>query len=255
MNEPISNNKNLNFIDFLIQEFKHKQIKNNKYSLRSFARDLNINAGTLSLYLKRKRVPTLKIKNQILERLKVPLVVKTKILEQKNNQEDELFNQLECDAMTLITHWYFDAICELTRINEFKSDSKYIAEKLGITIDETNEAINSLLKENILKKTTKNKLVEVAGNDSILGNNITTEAMTRLQTQILKKALDALQSVNKISREQKSMVMAINKKDIPKVKEEIKIFHRKICKYLQRPNRSHDAVYQLVTTFFPLTID
>jgi hypothetical protein len=50
------------------------------------------------------------------------------------------------------------------------------------------------------------------------------------------------------------MVMSINRKDLPEAKAKIKEFHQDLCKFLQRPNRDADEVYQLITTLFPLTV-
>ena len=149
--------------------------------------------------------------------------------------------------------WWYDAIIELIHTKGFIPKEEFVAARLGITIDEAKQSIARLVSLGLIKIMPNKSWVASNENTIIYGEEQTNLAFLKLQRQLLDKAIDALERVAKKHRQQSSMLMAINKKDLPEVRKRIKDFHHDLCKFLERPNREADEVYQLVTTIFPLT--
>ena len=64
----------IDLIDLLNNEFKHRYENNPHYSLRAFARDLDVQPATLSHILNRKRVPSNEFKNKSYKALELSKV-------------------------------------------------------------------------------------------------------------------------------------------------------------------------------------
>lgn len=243
----------LDLIELLNIEFGRKCEKNKSYSLRAFARDLDVQPATLSHIMKRKRAPSPEFRQKVYSALKLSI-------DQRNyleNRPDEVFKftKKEMDVFLSLSEWYYDAIIELIRTKGFESQSEYVAKRLGLSLEEADGAVKRLLQMGIMKKMPNKTWVATSENVIMYGGDQTTFALQKLQRQLMEKAIWSLEHVPKKDREQASMVMAINKKDLPEAKKRIKEFHQDICKFLQRPNRDAEEVYQLITALFPLTME
>lgn len=242
----------LDLIELLNVEFGRKCEKNKSYSLRAFARDLGVQAATLSHIMKRKRVPSPDFKEKVYAALKLSIDQRNYL----NSKSDEVFQftKKELDVFLSLSDWYYDGIIELIRTKGFESDIEYVAKRLGITIEAADSAVKRLQQLGLLKKMPNKTWTATNENTLVYGGDQTTFALQKLQRKLMEKAIDSLENVPKKDREQASMTMAINKRDLPEAKKRIKEFHQELCKYLQRPNRDADEVYQLVTTLYPLTV-
>lgn len=65
-------------------------------------------------------------------------------------------------------------------------------------------------------------------------------------------AAKALEEVPFEKRDNSAIMMAINTKKIPEAKRRIKEFRRELCDWLQK-DASRDAVYEMVSAFYPIT--
>lgn len=242
----------LDIIELLNIEFERKCEKNKSYSLRAFARDLDVQPATLSHIMKRKRAPSPEFRQKVYSALKLSVDQKSYL----ENRPDEVFkfSKKELDVFLSLSEWYYDAILELMRVKGFESQTEFVAKRLGLGIEETEGAIKRLMQLGLLKKMPNKTWVSSTENTLMYGGDQTTFALQKLQRQLMEKAITSLETVPKKDREQASMVMAINKKDLPEAKKRIKEFHQDMCKFLQRPNRDAEEVYQMITTLFPLTV-
>ena len=149
------------------------------------------------------------------------------------------FYKRDMDVFISLSEWYFDAICELVRLKGFESNVAFVSKRLGISREEAQSSVNRLFEIGLLKETPNKTWIVPNENSIVYGGDQTNFALQRLQRQLLEKAIEALEITPK--------------KDLPEAKTKIKEFHQELCKFLQRPNRDSDEVYQLVTSFFPLT--
>ena len=128
--------------DILFQELDRRKSLNNSYSLRAFARDLDISASGLSQILSRKQGVSIKVADKIVGKLtcsenekkwfcesvgalharssKVKIKCKSKIDEYENSKTE--FSVIQLEYFKVISDWHHFAILELTHIKGFKSD-------------------------------------------------------------------------------------------------------------------------------------
>lgn len=213
--------------------------KNPRYSLRSFARFLSVEPSALSKVLNSKRRISEAFYSKISERLNwTP------------TSSDE-FKDLNLDLFEAISNWYHFAILELTSIQGFKSNARWVSARLGISIVEVRQAVETLGRLGFLLIDKNGRWVDVSGSVTTINNKFTHAAFRKLQNQILMQASDALTSTPIEERDQSAMTMAIDHTQLAVAKEEIKKFRRKLCQMLQSGKR--DSVYQLSISLFPVT--
>ncbi|MDH4469339.1 MAG: TIGR02147 family protein [Bacteriovoracaceae bacterium] len=244
-------NTNLNFRLFLQNQFLERCRRNPKYSLRAFAKFLEVDASTLSQILREKRSLSITLQRSFAQRLGVdPKEVEnlptTKTKKEKNVRE------LALDAFQVIADWYHYAIFELITVKGFKNDSKWIAKTLSISSTEVSIALERLVRLDLIKIDSSGKLTQGTPLVTTTGNPYTATAFRKLQHQVLGKASAALEEIPMELRDQSSMTFAINTKQLNEAKKRIKNFRRGLCDYLQK-TKDRDAVYQLGISFYPVT--
>lgn len=246
--------------DLLKTELVRRCEKNPSYSLRSFAKSLELSPAFVSKLLKGDRAFTEKTIHLLSEKLALaPDQVQRfkKNLKSKKWEaaaKDIGYRQIGLDQFQLISDWYHFAILELVTVRNFKSDPAWIAEQLGISSYQASDALDRLLRLNYLKKGPRGKVILVEENSTIVGPEIAVPATRKQQMQILEKSLEALSQIPIEQRSQSSSTMAIPSDRLDEAKEIITEFRRKMASVMQRPGE-RDSVYQLSISFFPLTIN
>ncbi len=262
----------LDYRSFLKKELAHRCGVNAKYSLRAFARDLEIDPGRLSRVLNGKQGISLKKAERFSHRLAlnpsetnwfVTAVtaqdsrskIKRRAAEIKlsSSIEQSPNRTLQEDVFAVISDWYHYAILELCSLNNFVSTPKWIAKKLGISIHQAQEAIERL-KRLDLATTINGKLVQ---KDVVLTSthDIPSKALRDFHRQILQKTATALETQSVQERDIASLTIAVSSSDIPMIKEKIKKFRRQLNEEIERttPATSKDEVYCFSTQLFRLT--
>ena len=157
-------------IEILRRQLDNRLSRNSNYSLRAFARDIGVSPSSLSDILNGKqgfsKNKAIQIGNKLgfnpmeinyfstlaeskyARSLSNRKIAKLKLQKFLKTKETEL----SIESFKIISQWYHLAILELTKIESFESDNKWIAKKLGITIDEVRQAIERLIKMNLLEK-------------------------------------------------------------------------------------------------------
>jgi uncharacterized protein (TIGR02147 family) len=225
---------------------------NEQYSLRAFARSLSIPPSSLSEILNERRP----ISKKLGLKLGKALNMSEEHIDAFNTPKEKLevdYQQLALDSFYVISEWYHYGILQLLKTNNFNNDSKWIAERLGVTISNIDLAIDRLIRIGILEVSQNGKLKDVTdGHTSHLRSNFTSAQLKDFQIQALEKAIYSLKSVPIDLRDNTSMTFAMNKEAIPYAKEEIKKFRRKLTKKLEDFGEP-DEVYQLAISLSPLT--
>ena len=218
----------LDIIELVNIEYQRRCEKNKNYSLRAYARDLSIQPATLSHIMRRKRTLTPQIKQKIYDALKLS-VEQREYLDGQGEEDLHRFNKRAMDVFISLSEWQFDAICELVRLKGFESSVDFVAKRLGLSHEEAQSSVDRLFEMDILKESPNKTWIDSNENSIVYGGDQTSFALQRLQRQLLEKAIEAMENTPKKDREQASMVMAINKKDLPEAKARIKSFHQDMC--------------------------
>jgi transcriptional regulator with XRE-family HTH domain len=241
---------------FLQEELVRRIKSNPRYSLRAFAKFLQVDPSLLSKLLNGKRKLSANFVRQAAERLELsPEITRGFLAPDPSTEETPRggveFQQLTIDHFRLIADWYHYAIVELATLDQFRPNPTWIAETLGISVPEANFAVERLVRLGLLHREGK-KLVPCPWGVTTVGNNFTAIAFRKLQKQILTMALKALDEVPFEKRDQSSLTFAVDSRTLPLAKRRIKRFRRSLCQLMRKPGK-HDDVYHLSISLYPVT--
>src|SRR5690349_8940699 len=128
------------FRQFVQSEIARRCAKNPRYSLRACARALAMDPATLSQLVRGKR----RFTARTIRRVGTALGLDPAAVEDYVRREEKplrSLDQLEKDLAALVDEWQHRAILELTSLEEFHADSRWIARVLGTTPDQVNVAL------------------------------------------------------------------------------------------------------------------
>jgi uncharacterized protein (TIGR02147 family) len=254
--------------EYLKDELERRLQANPQYSLRAFARDIKISPQILSLVLKGKKGISSEAAIRLAERLdlsteessyfydlvelsqarteSVRQIVRYRLGRYSENQN---YRTLQEDVFKIIADWHHYALLELTFSKGFKKDPVWIAKRLGITPLEARQAIDRLLRLELLEEsdgTYKKTEVNLATTQ-----DVPSAALRKLTAQLLSKASEALQSQGVSERDFGTMTMAIDPAKLPEAKERIRKFRRELAEFLESGERTE--VYNFGTQLFRLS--
>ncbi|MBL6991572.1 MAG: TIGR02147 family protein [Bacteriovoracaceae bacterium] len=245
-----------NFREVLQTELLTRCKNNRAYSLRSYAKSLEIDPSVLSKILNGKRVIGEKLVKRLGSRLGLSPEEMQDLMpsaREVSSPKDSEYLRLSIDSFEIMANWYHYAILELMELPHFKSDPKWVANTLGITTSEVNLARERLIRVGILEITKDGQWVELTdGKMTTIGNEFSSGAFRKLQRDILQKALDALEETPMQERDQTSMTFSIDSQKLPKAREMIKDFRRTLARFLGK-SKTKDRVYHLGISLYPVS--
>lgn len=246
---------NESFRQYLQEELSERSEKNPAYSIRSFAKSLDLEPSSLAQILAGKRPLTDKMCSRIgtklgLSPLKVRALMNAKALKADDNFSK--FNKLSDDAFRVIADWHYYAILELIQVDGFKPDVKWIAHTLDLPFSKVLQAVDRLKRLNYLEITDRGKWIDHLGDTNNLGNDFKTQAFTEHQRQILAKAVEALTKTDYEERVQSSMTLVSSRERIKLAKPLILNFIEELDAFLKAGRDKKDVV-AISVSLFPLT--
>jgi transcriptional regulator with XRE-family HTH domain len=234
----------------LNRSFIAKCESNPNYSLRAYARDLEIDPTLLSRLMKGERSFSKKMTQRLLAELNLPLNESIKVLEtpSKISIKGHLLTE---NAFSPISKWYFFVILDLFLLPDFKSDAKWISQRIGLSQTETNAALQVLTDSGHINTSGK---VWVTASQNTTWTNFTSTTRDRqnYQKQLLDKAKEAIDSVDFDLRENASLTLAASTKLIPEIKKRIQKFKNELRDLIES-TEEYDEVFQVIIGYFPLT--
>lgn len=250
-----------NFRVWLQSEFADRCKKNGRYSLRAFAKFLEMDASSLSQIMSGKRP----ISNRAIDRLSLKLGAKPR--DRRNfgldrpvrlsgaieaPQKD--FYRLNLDTFTAIADWQHYAILELPFVNGFQADPKWIAKKLSITVEEAKSSVERLLRLGLLLKEGQSVVKAARHHTNAIATPVDTSSAHReLQRQLIKKSLLAIDQTEPVEKDITSMTMAIDVKNLDRARELIAKFRRDLCELLEDGEQTR--IYNLGIQLIPISED
>ncbi|WP_413290782.1 TIGR02147 family protein [Bdellovibrio sp. HCB337] len=250
-----------NFRNVLQDELTLRCSRNPNYSLRSFAKALQISPSALSAMLSGKRPITDKMKERLGLKLGLSLSELKRLHSQphgnsklKNTDGIEgSFQQITVDTFAIISEPYHYALLELMKTEGFEEEPRWIAQRLQITVSEVKFALERLERVGLIERDEKGVLTDATeGFSTDIRDGLTSQAQRRFQENSLRHAMTSVQTVPLEKRDNTSMTMAINSADLPKARKMLKTFRRRFCKDLESAPRLNE-VYQLTMAFVPIT--
>lgn len=259
----------LTYVHFLLSEFESRKTRNNSYSLRAFARDIGVKAPKLSEILRGKCGLSEKSAQMIADNLKLSAKEKELFInlvnvrharsqlvknaaKEKLNQNNlySSFSELSLESFKIISDWYHFAILELTEVSDFNSEVTWVAKRLDISTEMTENAIERLIDFGLLERNSDGLLVQTHKSLST-PSGVPSSEIKKHHRQILAKAEDSLIQDPIATRDFSAITFAIPESAFEEIQNEIKIFRRRISdKYLNHNNK--ERVYSLAIQLFPL---
>ncbi len=254
---------------FLNTKYHDRCEKNPNYSLRSFARDLEMNPSCLCNVLKGKQGLSPKSAQKIAENLKLsstekklfcnlaeaqharnPLKRKLATIRAEHSQIWEEY-KIRDDIFKVIADWYHFAIVELLYLKDFEYSIPWMARKLNIFEHEASEAIQRMLSLGLIKEKDGKLIASETGTTTIDG--VPSVTLRNFHRQVLKKAVDAINSLPVDERYVSAMTFAANKQELKAMSDYIIEFRRNFASRFCNDQPSKDAVFCLSLQLFPFT--
>ncbi len=262
-------NPNPYFIDILKNELSLRQSKNPKYSLRSFAKFINIDPSTLSRILSGQKIPSQEQSLKIISKLKLTTAQKRQFLKsigdvytskmpsRKNAKIEKILidplnriveQEIPTEIFASIADWYHYAILQLMRTDRFKSDPLWIANQLRINEEQVVAAVDRMVKLKIIE-ISNGKIFRIGPSLTTGDTQKTSEAFKQRIKQITKLSTISLDRDDIKIRSHTTMTMAIDPAKMSLAKEMIQDF-MDLLEISMGPKKK--SVYELQINFFPL---
>lgn len=235
--------------EFLVTEFKKRQERNPAYSIRAFSRDIGVAKTSIS---------------EAINGLRCLSLANIEILGTNLGLEPEKIRRLKDDLsmisdrgrtllveneFAVIKDWYYLAILNLAKLPDNQFSARWIAERLGLSLDLASESLEKLIDLGLIKNV-EGKLVRTMM-PITTSVDIPSSSIREHHKQSMEKAISALEEVAVELRDFTTVTYAINTEQLPEIKKMIHSFHRKLGKLL--PQKAVTDVYRLNVQFFPLT--
>lgn len=238
--------------NLLLQEYTQRQARNSAYSLRAFARDLDLGVTSLSDVLAGKRNLSKTNLTKVMARLTVsPMEQEMLLRSQKGGtgRDEEERQLLDEDTFRLIADWHYLAILNLAKLKDNQGTSEWVAERLGIKVEDAALALERLLRLKLISL--KRGRMSRTGKPLTTSENIPSAAIRKHHRQNLQLAEETLFAVPVEKREFISATMAVNVEKLQQAKEILLKTRKKIAELLEQGDVSE--VYTMSFQLFPLT--
>lgn len=128
------------------------------------------------------------------------------------------------------SHWYLVALRELVALNDFKESFEWISKKLRnkVSKKEINDAIADLINLGLLKRDASGKLLQSEEFVTFTDTSMNYTVVNALHSQFLDRAKESLSEEAYHNRSASCVVIATERENFDKIREEIKAFREHI---------------------------
>jgi len=251
------------YLTTLLSTLQNFKKGNPAYSLRAYSHFLGIHAGSLSSILKGKRPFPLKKVDRTCDRLLLTGIERQKFIKSIYNHRTNLkmkmgdFNQEQNllaidDQVTakVFAQWEHFAILSLMNLDDFDPSKKWIADRLGLTLQRVQQVIANLEHVSLIEVLADGQIKRTKMNLRT-AEDTNSYALVKGHLEELEIAKLKLENIHIKERDFSSTTMAINPEKIDEAKEIIRQFRKQLASFLEEDKRSQ--VYQLCIQLFPLS--
>lgn len=253
--------------ELLNAEFMQRKHRNQAYSLRAFARDLDVNLASLSSVMRGKQGLSEKAVSAIAQNLKLKAsereFVKDLVLcaSARNPRVRELARErieearkqrrlrpLKDEEFRVIADWYHAAILELTQVVGFDPSADWIAGQLGIEESEAVAALSRLERLGLLRRSQGTWVAAPEAYDAYADRP--TAATRKFLRQVIGLSLTSLFEDPLEERETLGMIVALPRSRLPEFRAEMRKFVSDF--WLRIENEPKDGLYALGLQLSPV---
>lgn len=255
-------------IIYVADEYSRRIQINPHYSLRAYARDLEVTASWLSEFMREKKGISISTAERITQSLNFSATESrlfilsaqahhSRSLKSRQQAQKELKNFIKSDFFkmhpkdfSLTGSWYHQAILELTELQDFKHDEKDIADRLCLPLTTVQQAIAQLKAAKLLEIVNGKMQSCISETESTV--DVSSIAIRKYHEQIINKSLLALHEQSVQKREYTSVTFAFDSSRILEAKKALRKFQKQFMDEFYVESNSKDSVYQLSFQLFRL---
>lgn len=264
---------------FLNASFRDKQLKNPKFSLRAWSRQLGYENPSLlfqalrgerrlTMGLAMKLAANMQLKGKsrrYFELMVLNSVCKsdterqlfTDMLEKLRPKKGPTLTQFTLEKMALVADWYTWTICFLADLPDFEPTVEWIHDRLSGEIDKktVRNALKRLTEVGLFEKLPNGTFRRAGGvpKSRLVHSDLPSQAIRNYHTQMIEKALASVEQQTRDERILRGSTLSFRKKDLPRVEAIITEAHSKIEKLTAEATGPAEDVYQFNSQFFRLS--
>jgi transcriptional regulator with XRE-family HTH domain len=245
------------FRAFLRSELAARCAKNPRYSLRAFAKRLGTDHSTLSQILRGQRAMAVRTIERCCTGLGLSaeqcraFIVAERGRRRESPDGHRQVRRLGRDVSVLLSDWRHFAILELTRLESFRNDSRWIARVLGSTVDEVNVAVQRLLRFGLLLMTDAGHWTTSAPSTPITFGDFVDAISSQLPARLLRA--DTGNAWDLRPRDRSVTTLAVDSRRVDAAIEIMERCRAEVTKLLAT-GTDKDDVYRLEISLTPVTI-
>lgn len=254
----------LNYRHLLKKELSERAAKNQSYSLRAFARDLEVEPAQLSRVLKGTQNISLQSAQNIARKIykqkkeqelflslvalslaKKPSEAAAALAEVK--RKNISVDYVELSWIDVISDWYHMAIAELVTLPRAPRTPQDISKYLGLSVPEVDLAIDRLLQLGILRNV--GGRYRKSSHEIATPSGVPSAAIRRYHKQMIEKALESVDTQDVSERFLYGRTMTIKKADLPQLEALTREYLHRLSE-LSQDTEACDSLYQVnIQTF------
>jgi transcriptional regulator with XRE-family HTH domain len=243
----------------LNEALTNARLRNRAYSLRAFARKLEISPAALSEILNGKRNVSKRLAERLVGNLVLPPTESRAILDlfpepgesrraapSSRSQGSDPAN----DQFHVISEWFHYAILSLAETSDFRPDANWISARLNIKATDAQAALSRLERLRMLAPDSHGAL-RPTGLKIQAPEEVRALATRKAHSQNLDLAGRSLERDSSSERDFTGITMAIDVAKIPQAKRMIREFREQLSRVLE--DGARNEVYKLCIQLIPLT--
>ncbi len=244
--------ENIDLKSILQNELTHRCKKNPRYSLRSFAKYLNVDAGNLSRAMRGQTQLSKKYVDRISKALCIdPVVKKTYKQNSVSHKNKKNFELVPDDVFEIISDPIHYAILDITSLEDFKSNIDWLSKRLKITKTQATLGVQRLLSTGLLCTNEKGQWCKSIKKIKTPPGQSTSKAHRKHQFQVLTRGADAIENIPIEKRCHISMTLPTDPQKIEIARKLIENFSEKLCERMSTLDKKE--IYQLGICFYPVS--
>ena len=238
------------FCVFLNRKFLEKKERNSSYSLRAYAKLLEVDQSTLTKVMKGQRQFASETRERLIKKLAAN-VAEARDLHAEIERRHGNFVAIEDEVTEMIANWHYWGILELLKLPDFRHTLQDVSERLGIRLEVAEAALAKLESLGFLRVEGA-KFILLNPSSSWATTEKTTAARKQLQRSFLQKSQEALEEIPFELRDHSSITIAIDVNRMTEFKEKLTDMRREFGRFAQKTG-TLDDVYTLTMSLFPLS--
>lgn len=237
------------FADVLQGEYLKRLRKNPHFSVRQYAVLLEMNDSTLAKLMKGQRKPGERLMLRLSEKLELANLDLSPFL-----GEGALdFGHRKVEDMAYHSDWHFDAILEMTYLDNLEFSAEAVSRTLDLSLDQAQQKIETLIGRGHLKQDTSGRWVDSLGfATTYLGASFESESLKNYQAGLHQRSASSVHASDITTKDHASYVTALDKDLIPEIKLILKRCRREIADLVESKSLKKDGIYAITTNLFSL---